>query len=57
MYLISTEGYRNTNVNFLRIRKTDKMWVSMKDVGVGLGVTDISDLVLKDIRGIYEKKN
>ena len=29
----------------------------MKDVGDGLGVTNISDLVLKEIYGIYEKKN
>ena len=28
----------------------------MKNVGVGLGVKSISDLVLKEIRGIYEKK-
>ena len=28
----------------------------MKDVGDGLGVTNISDLVLKEIYGIYEKK-
>ena len=28
----------------------------MKDVGDGLGVKNISDLVLKEIYGIYEKK-
>ena len=28
----------------------------MKDVGVGLGVKGISDLVLKEIHGICEKK-
>ena len=28
----------------------------MKDVGVGLGVKSISDLVLKEIHGICEKK-
>ena len=28
----------------------------MKDVGNGLGVKNISDLVLKEIYGIYEKK-
>ena len=28
----------------------------MKNVGVGLGVKSISDLVLKEIRGFYEKK-
>ena len=29
----------------------------MKDVEAGLGVKNISDLVLKEIYGIYEKKN
>ena len=55
MYLISTKGYQNANVHCLRIRKIDEIWVSMKDVGAGLGVTNISDLVLKEICGIYEK--
>ena len=32
------------------------MWVSMKDIGDVLGVKNISDLVLKEIPGIYEKK-
>ena len=38
------------------MRKTGEIWVKMKDVGDGLGVTNISDLVLKEIYGIYEKK-
>ena len=54
--LISAEGYKNANIHCLKIRKTDELWVGMKDVGVGLGVKSISDLVLKEIRGIYEKK-
>ena len=52
MYLISAEGYKNAGVNFLKIRKTDEIWVSMKDSGSGLGVKNISDLVLKEIYGI-----
>ena len=56
MYLISTEGYKNANVRWLRIRKAREICVSMKHVGDGLGVTNISDLVLKEIYGIYEKK-
>ena len=37
MYLISTEGYKNANVEFLRIKiKTaSEIWVSMKDVVSG----------------------
>ena len=54
--LISAEGYKNANVNFLKIRKTGELWVRIKDVGDGLGVKTISDLVLKEIYGIYEKR-
>ena len=35
MYLISTKGYQNAKVHHLRIRKTDEIWVSMKDIGDG----------------------
>ena len=56
MYLILIQGYTNANVHHLKIRKTDEIWVNMKDIGDGLGVTNISDLVLKEIYGIYEKR-
>ena len=56
MYLISVEVYKNANVKFLTI-KTSKIWVNMKDVGSGMGVKIISDLVLKEIYGICETKN
>ena len=55
MDLISVEGYGNAKVICLK-NNTGDLWVSMKDVGVGLGVKSISDLVLKEIQGIYEKK-
>ena len=59
MYLISAEGYKNANVGFLTINKitSKEIWVSMKDVGSGIGVKKISDLVLKEICGICETKN
>ena len=38
-------------------KKTSEIWVSMKDVGSGIGVKNISDLVLKEIYGICETKN
>ena len=40
MYLISAEGYENANVGFLTIKTTGRkeIWVSMKDVGSGIGV-------------------
>ena len=57
VYLISAEGYKNAGVYCLKIRKTNKIWPSMKDSGKGLSVRNISDLVLKEIYGIYGKKN
>ena len=57
MYLISAEGYKNANVAFLIIKTTSEIWVSMKDVGSGIGVENISDSVLKEIYGICETKN
>ena len=57
MYLISAEGYKNANVEFLTIKTTSEIWVNMKDVGSGMGVKNISDLVLKEICGICETKN
>ena len=56
MYLISAERYKNAGVDCLKIRETDKRWVSMKNVGAGFGIKNISDLISKEIYGIYEKK-
>ena len=38
MYLISAEGYKNAKVDFLTITSTSEIWISMKDVGSGVGV-------------------
>ena len=58
MYLISAEGYKNANVEFLTIKTTsEEIWVNMKDVGSGMGAKNISSLVLKEIYGICETKN
>ena len=56
MNLISAQGYTNAKVHFLKIRKPGELWISIKDIGDGLGVKNISDLVLKEIYDIYEKK-
>ena len=55
MNLISVEGYSNAKFHTIQVK--NDLWVSMKGVGNGLGVKNISDLVLKDIQGHYEKKN
>ena len=57
MHLISAEGYKNAGVHILIIIKTGEIWVSMKNVHNDLGVKNMSDLVLKEIYGIYKTKN
>ena len=42
---------------FLTIKTTNEIWVTVKDIGSGIGVKNISDLVLKEICGICETKN
>ena len=56
MYLIPAEGYKNAGVAFKKVRKSDEIWVSMKDVRKSMGVKNISDLVLKEIHGILKTK-
>ena len=56
MYLISAEGYKNAYVAFLTIKTTNKIWVSMKDIGRGIGVKNISDLVLKEYMVFVKQK-
>ena len=55
MDLISAKAYENANVHFIQVK--NDLWASIKDVGNGLGVKNISDLVLKEIQGHYQKKN
>ena len=58
MYLKLAEGYKNARVHILIIKnKTGKIWASMKNVQDGLGVKNMSDLIIKEIYGIYERKN
>ena len=54
MSIISAKAYENAKVYSIQVK--NDLWVSMKDVGNGLGVKNISDLALKEIHGIYEKK-
>ena len=55
MDLISVEGYKNAKVHTIQVK--NDLWISIKDIGNGLGVKNISDLVLKEIYGAHGKKN
>ena len=56
MYLISAEWYKNANVKFLTIKSISEIWVNMKNVGSGMGVKNISDLVLKKYMVFVKQK-
>ena len=56
MGLISSEGYENARVICLKNKNYD-LWVIIKGVKDGLGVNNMSDLVLKEIYGAHGKKN
>ena len=56
MCLISAEECKNGRVVFLRIKTIGEISTKMKGVQNGLGVQNISDLVLKEIYGIYKTK-
>ena len=55
MYLISAEGYKNANITFLAIKTTSEIWVSMKDVGSGIGVKNIL-FSFKNIYMVFTKQ-
>ena len=44
-------------LTFWQITTTSEIWLNKKDVGSGMGVKNMSDLVLKEIYGICETKN
>ena len=49
MYLISAEGYKNANVEFLIIKTTSEIWVNMKYVGSGMGVVNENTMTKRKI--------
>ena len=55
MDLISVEGLENAIVICWKNKNGD-LWVIMKDFKDGLGVKNMSGLVLREIYGVYEKK-
>ena len=57
MYLISAEGYKNAGTLFLRIRRTDEIWASMRNVHNGLSVKNISDPFKRNIWHLWNKKS
>ena len=57
MYLMSAERCINAEAHFLRVQRTGEIWPGMKDVGSGMSVKNIPDLVLKEIHSILQTKS
>ena len=54
---IKVKNYTEPNVFTIKIGNKNLFWVKMNDVQNGLGVKNMSDLVRKEIHGIFETKN
>ena len=54
---ISVANFENAEVHTIAIGNRKLFWVRMYDVQKGLGIKNISDLVRKEIHGIFENHN
>ena len=54
---ISVKSYTDAKVCTVKIGNKKLFWVKMNDVQNGLGVKNMSDLVRKEIHGIFQTKN
>ena len=57
MVLITVQSYIDAKVHTITVGNRKIFWVKMIDLQNGLGIKNISDLVRKNIQGIYETKN
>ena len=57
MVVITVQNYTDVEVHIITVGNRELFWVKMIDVQKGLGIQNISDLVRKDIQGIYETKD
>ena len=57
MYLISAKRYKNAIVDFLTIKTTSKIWLSMKDVGSGIKLRHIWFSFKRNIWYLWNKKS
>ena len=57
MVVITVQGYINARVHTITVGNRELYWVKVIDVQNGLGIKSISDLVRKNIQGIFETKD
>ena len=49
--ILNIENFVNAGVKTLQIKDAKHFWVKMKDVGDGLGLKIMSDVVIKELNG------
>ena len=57
MVFITVEVYKYAQGHTITVRHRKLFWVKMRDIQDGLGIKNISDLVRKEVQGIFETKN
>ena len=57
MVVVTLEAYKNAQVHTITVGNKELFWVKIKDVQNGLGVKCISDLLRKEMLGIFYTKN
>ena len=57
MVVITVEKCREANIDVVTIENSDLFWIKINDVQQGLGVQNISDLVTKEKKGIFNTDN
>ena len=57
MVVITIEKCREANIDVVTMKNSSLFWIKMNGVQEGLGLKNISDLVIKEIKGIFNVKN
>ena len=57
MVVITIENFTNAKVHTIKVGNRELFWVKMIDVQNRLGMKNISDLVRKEVHGIFKTNN
>ena len=57
MVVITVRNYTDTEVHTIAVGNRELFWIRMIDIQNRLGIKNVSDLVRKNIHGIFETKN
>ena len=55
--VITIENCTNAKVHIIKVENRELFWIKMIDIQNGLGLKNMTDLVRKEIHGIFETNN